>query len=167
MRAAPAIGLPHLALEPRRVARPPLLFLRARLRAEALDRDLAAGAAPWRSPLHAARAVQLTSPRMRAHVAGALESLAERAVLTPFEHAGCAALPPCRAQVADALPAIREIAARLRAPEPLDARGVAATLAILRDGAGPCYHPIHHRALTRALRAASSWLDPEERRNAA
>jgi hypothetical protein len=50
----------------RRRRRPPALTAaRARLHSHSLDRELGAGIATWRTPLHAARALQLTGRRRR------------------------------------------------------------------------------------------------------
>jgi hypothetical protein len=56
---------PHCALEPRRVARPPLLFLRAALRSPSLDREPARGVPSWASPRHGARGAALLLEPLR------------------------------------------------------------------------------------------------------
>ncbi len=139
----------------------PAVWILARLRAPWLDRHLAAGAVPWRSPTHAARALQLTGERSRRGLARALERLAERAERSapPFLSA---AVPPCAEQVLAARPAILEIAARLRSPAPVEARGVARLHALLCDAAGPCYARIHRDALTIELETVSRWLDVQD-----
>jgi hypothetical protein len=161
MRAAPAIGYPRYALE-RRAARPLLMALRARLRAGSLDRELAGGVPSWASPLHAARALQLTDGRHRTKLAGSLERIVDHASRPRADFIGSAAVPPCREQVWDAMPQLLEIAARLRGPSPVAARGVALLVEILRDGAGPCYRCTHTRALVRALRPVARHLGAEE-----
>jgi hypothetical protein len=162
LTATPAIGQPHLALAPRRLARPPLLLLRARLRSRSLDRELARGVPSWSTPLHAARAVALTERRHRAALAGCLDRLLDHASRPASHFIGCAVVPPCREQVWNAMPELLAIAARLRGPSPVAARGVALLLELLRDGAGPCYRSTHPRALTRALQPVARHLDTEE-----
>ena len=110
----------------------------ARVRAFSLDRRLAAGMAPWQSPLLAARALQLTGERHRRSLATALERLPERAE-RPASRALSAVVPVCREQVCEALPAILSLAEQLRGGSPVDARGIARLAALLADGAGPVY----------------------------
>jgi hypothetical protein len=153
-------GNPALDALPLRQPPPRLLpqrgiGLAARVRAASLDREFTSGIAPWRSPLHAARAIQLTAPRSRRSVARSLERLIEHAERGP---AITAAITPCRTQVSEARPAILRTAARLRSDAPIDARGVARIRALLSDGAGPCYVPSTPQALTAALETAERWL---------
>jgi hypothetical protein len=144
----------------KRWARPPLLAsVSARLHAFRIDDELAAGVASWRSPAHAARAVQLTTRGRRRSLAGSLERLVSDAERPPVL---TAAVRPCFSQVLDAKPTIVAVAARLRSPEPVDARGVARLLALLSDGAGPCYVPSRPGALTSALQTAIRWLEPPD-----
>jgi len=135
--------------------------LRARLGASWIDRRLAAGAASWRSPVYAARAVQLTDSRSRIALACSLERLLERAEDPPALFKS-AAIPPCRVQVREAMPVILELASRLRSGAPVDARGVAQLSELLSDGGGPFYRRIHPQALTRALERVSRALDVDD-----
>jgi hypothetical protein len=139
--------------------RPPrAAWLRARLRAPWLDRELAAGIASWRSPVHAARALQLTSDRSRRGWAGSLERLVKEVEQPPT--ALCrAVVPPCREQVREARPVILAVASRLRSSAPVDARGVAQLRAVLGDGTGPCYVRSRPDTLTIALQNVSRSLD--------
>jgi hypothetical protein len=130
----------------------------ARLRAPSLDRELTAGCASWRSPTHAARALQLTSERHRRGLARSLEHLIEHAE-KPTVGFLSAAVPPCREHVREAMPQILAISSRLRSGEPLDARGVARLRALLSDGAGPCYTRSQPDALALALQTVSESLD--------
>jgi hypothetical protein len=140
---------------------PPLPGLRARLlarmRASALDGQLACGAVPWLSPVHAARGVQLTSARSRTELARALERLLAEAdsPATPPR----AAIPPCAEQVHAARGQILAITAKLRSGSPADPRGMAKLRVLLSDGAGPCYVRIHLTAMALALDDVSRWLD--------
>jgi hypothetical protein len=129
----------------------------ARVRAPWLDRELAAGVAPWRSRTHAARALQLTGDRHRRALARRLEDLIERAD-RPHTRFMNAALPPCPDQVSHAVASILAIAARLRDGAPVDARGVARLGELLSDGVGPCYAHMHPGALATALEAVAEWL---------
>jgi hypothetical protein len=104
----------------------------ARLRAPWLDRQLAAGSVPWRSPAHAARTLQLTGDRSRGALARWLERLVEHAERPPARFIISAVIPPCREQVHAALPVILATASRrLRSGAPVDARGVARLRALL------------------------------------
>jgi hypothetical protein len=144
-----------LGQPPRRV-----VWSLARLRAPWLDRQLAAGSVPWRSPAHAARALQLTGDRSRGALARCLERLVEHAKRPPARFS--AVVPPCREQVHAALPVILATASRLRSRAPVDARGVARLRALLSDGAGPCYSRGDPVALTVALETISQWLDVQD-----
>jgi hypothetical protein len=157
MRAAHALGQP--SVDERRVAhRSPLAAsLIARVRAPQIDRQLATGVAPWRSPAHAARAVQLTSATRRNALAGSLERLLRDASRPPIRFS--AVIPPCREQVLEAREAIAALVALLRSGDPIDARGAARLWVLVTDGAGPCYVRTHPRALSGALQSASQWLD--------
>jgi len=148
----------------RRAGRPPRAAARAaaRLWARRLDGQLAAGAASWRSPRHAARALQLTAPRSRRALAAALEELLEEAEL-PRAAARWAAIEPCREQVRAARAPILAIAVRLRDGAPVRANGVARLRLLLSDGLGPCFVAGEPGELVRALDAVARRLDIGER----
>jgi hypothetical protein len=141
--------------------RRPIAWLLARLRAPWLDRQLAAGVVPWRSRVHAARALQLTSARSRRALARSMEMLVERAERPPTPFRG-AAIPPCREQVREAWPLVLAIASRLRSGEPVNAHGVARLRELLSDGAGPCYLRATPDALTLALQSVCRVLDVDD-----
>jgi hypothetical protein len=132
--------------------------LLAHLRAPRLDRQLADGVAPWHSPTHAARALQLTGARTRRALARSLERLVEQAEEPP-PPARSAVIEPCRPQVREARPIMLTMAFRLRAGTPVDARGVARLKLLLTDGLGPCYAPSRPDALLVELQSVSRWLD--------
>ena len=157
MKTAQAIAWPSAAGPSRRFRSQLAVRLRARLHAPSLDRELASGIAPWRSPLHAARALQLTGDRNRRGLARSLERLVEHAQQPRSQHRG-AVVYPCREQVLEALPALLTMAGRLRCADPIDARGVARLNILLSDGIGPCYVRIRRNALTDALQEISQWL---------
>jgi hypothetical protein len=156
MRTASAITWPSAPAEPSAAS----LWrarLSAHLHAPSLDRELAAGIAPWRSPRHAARALQLTRGHSRRDLARSLERLLEHADQPPTPFRG-AVIPPCREQVMEARPLLLGIAGRLRSGGPVDARGIARLRRLLSDGNGPCYVKIQGNALNNALQEISQWL---------
>ena len=130
----------------------------ARLRAPWLDRQLASGIVTWRSPSHAARALQLTRDRKRRSLACSLERLVKDAEQRPTPCRGAAVLV-CREQVREASPLILTICSQLRSSIPVDARGIAKLHDLLCDGCGPCYARIRPDALTVALQAVLQSLD--------
>jgi hypothetical protein len=150
---------PHAAA---RRAPGPLSFLIARAGAPWLDRRLAAGVAQWHSPLHAARAVQITGARRRRRLARSLEALAERAEMPHNMFLHSSVVEPCREQVREALPQILMLTIDLRGARPVRARGVAALHRVITDGGGPCYVRSDRAALARALEQVSQWLDIQE-----
>jgi hypothetical protein len=107
----------------------------ARLRGHALDRALIEGADPAATGQLAARAARLTSTSMRMEVARGLDRLAldereapKRWQVRPFKRAAAANAPELHA-----------LAARLRGPGPLYARGIAMLRTLLTEGNGPAY----------------------------
>ena len=157
MKAAHAVAWPSAADPPGLFRSQLAVRLRARLHAPSLDRELASGIAPWRSPRHAARALQLTRERNRRGLARSLERLVENAQCARSQSRG-AVVYPCREQVIEAMPALLTIAGRLRSSDPIDARGIARLNILLSDGSGPCYVRIRRNALTDALQEISQWL---------
>jgi hypothetical protein len=162
MRAAQAVRTAAHAPRQRWVWPRALTSLHARLRACVIDRELARGVPSWRSPVYAARSLQVTSVRSRAALAHSLEDLVKRAGLPRSHSVGSAVIEPCREQVWHALPQIRGLSARLRSREPISSRGAAGLLELLRDGTGPCYNYTHHGALSTVLNRVAAWLDTEE-----
>src|SRR5580692_3307084 len=110
----------------------------ARAFGPSLDSHLADGAGPDASPLLAARALQLTSWRLRRSIADSwLDILVQaRQKLTPFDPR----VPVIRRRVVEADDQIRAVADALVAPL-TRARGVAMASSLLADGAGPLYNP--------------------------
>jgi hypothetical protein len=129
----------------------------ARLRAHQIDRELAEGTEPWRTPVYAARSLQLTSARNRRALAKSLDRLV-RDTDTPRAGFANAAITPCREQVLRAVELIRPMAERLRSREPLNAQGVARLSLLLSDGEGPCYQWLGRDSLLTALRDVWQWL---------
>jgi hypothetical protein len=137
------------------------LALVARWRAGELDRQLAAGADPDAAALLAIRGRRLTSRGHRARVAAGLARAAEDAVAIP--HAFSAAVRPDAREVAAARVVLATLDRRLRAPEPVSARGVALLESLLTDGTSPLYRPTEPGALGSRLRAAAAALEPPAR----
>jgi hypothetical protein len=124
--------------------------LASRLRGDALDRALIEGADPAATAQLAARAARLTSQSMRREVARGLDQLArdereapKRWQVRPFKRAAAANAPELHA-----------LAARLRGPGPLYARGIAMLTRLLTEGTGPAYTDSGGDLLARRLRAA-------------
>jgi hypothetical protein len=156
MRGASAVIPAPLPGRRRRHLR--VAWLSARLRAHSLDFQLGAGVPPWQSPTLAARARQLTSERNRDTLARSLERLVELAE-EPRSPYRTSVVPPCRPQVREARPLMLAMAHRLRAREPVNARGVARLNHTLTDGAGPCYVPSRPDALRLELKVVDKLLD--------
>lgn len=124
--------------------------LAARVRHHALDRALIEGADPAATEQLAARAARLTSSSMRSEVARGLDRLAlgHRQALKRWQ-----VRPFRRAAVANAAE-LHELAARLRGPGPLYARGIAMLGRLLTDGAGTAYTDRRGDALAQRLHDA-------------
>jgi hypothetical protein len=157
MKTAHAVTWPAATSRPTSFRSQLAARLNARLHAPTLDRELASGIAPWRSPPHAARALQLTRERNRRGLARSLERLIEQAHEPRGLYRG-AVVEPCREQVLEALPVMLSVAGRLRSVDPIDARGIARLNILLSDGSGPCYVRIQRNALNNALQEISQWL---------
>ena len=138
-----------------RIGGPPLLGLLVRLRHDALDRALADGADPLRSPALALRARQLEAPREVKRVSTRL-----RSVLHELDHPTpgfTARIPVQRAQVAAARPFIANLLDHLDGLEHPRAAGVARARLVVVDGSSPVYAPSDPGALARlAWRAADA-----------
>ena len=161
MRHAHTIApAPTVVMDWRR-RRPRAAPLLARICAARLDRQLAAGVEPWRSPVYAARALQLTSGRSRRMLARSLERLVEQAEQprTPYRSA---VVQPSRPRVREARPVLLTLASRLRGNVPVDPRGVAALKDLLSDGTGPCYMHGHPDTLKLRLQAIDQLLDVQD-----
>ena len=71
-----------------------------------------------------------------------------------------AAVRPQRQEVLAARAVLGTLERRLRAPEPVTARGVALLQALLTEGTSPLYRPDEPGALGSQLRAAAAALEP-------
>ncbi|MCL2419468.1 MAG: hypothetical protein FWD04_09260 [Conexibacteraceae bacterium] len=128
----------------------PFAPLLARLRASALDRELADGIEPWRTPVHTARALQLASARNRDTLARSLERMVEQAEEPSTPWIG-AVVYPSRARVREARPLMWKLASTLHSNAPVAPRGIAALESLLTDGAGPAYSDGDAEALKHEL----------------
>jgi hypothetical protein len=130
----------------------------ARAFGASLDRQLAAGTEPETTPLLAARAQDIVSlPRRRA-LAGAWQHLLQAA--RDGRRQRTPAVPIQAAQIAAAEPAIRDLIARLTAPLPVTAQGVAMASVLLTDATGPVYRRRGPVSLDNAIAAVTAQLDP-------
>jgi hypothetical protein len=123
-----------------------------------LDRQLAAGMNPQGSAMLALRAQRITARHRRTRLAQGLARVIRDAQdTTP---AFSAAVRPHRQEVLAARTVLATIDHRLRAPEPVTARGVALIQALLTEGTSPLYVPSHPGALASQLRTAATALQP-------
>jgi hypothetical protein len=120
--------------------------LMARLRAGALDRELARGVAPESCGALTLRARTLIGPSARATLARQLRRVVSDA---RGGHVWLSRVAVRRPEVLDAAEELDLLAARLAAPGPVDVRGVAQVQLLLTDGTGPLYF----RGATDELRA--------------
>ena len=133
----------------------------ARLRAHALDQQLARGVAADSDVALTLRARALIGPSARTALARQLRRVVSdaRGGRVWLTH-----VPVRRAEVLDAADELGVLAERLAAPGPVDVRGVAEVQLLLSDGTGPLYF----RGATDELRArvanALSRLDVPEPR---
>lgn len=136
------------------------LTLIVQWRSAELDRQLAAGMNPWRSDELALRAQRITRRRSRSQLARGLSS----AVRAGQEVTGfSAAVRPDPGEVLEARTVLSAVAQRLRAPEPVAARGVAIVHVLLTDATSPLYRPAVPGALGGRLRAAAAAMEPANR----
>jgi hypothetical protein len=138
------------------------LRLRSRvfIHRSALDRALANGTDPSRTPELALRAKQLVAPRRRERLADGVERLITAAAQPPSRLS--AAVPLRREEVLDTRPLLLTLAAELRAPGPVRAEGVALTRLLLVDGGSALYEPGEAGALAKAVDASRRGLLPPE-----
>ena len=139
-------------LAPRRQAESgptPLTRVRARLRGSSLDRALAQGADPCRSPALAHRAARLTSERSRQRLATWIEAILARA--SRPARPPSLAVEPDRSEVWASAAHLAQVQELLRSSTPVYARGVAILEALLRDGGSALYLPARRGELGHEL----------------
>jgi hypothetical protein len=135
--------------------------LACRLGGSRLDLALARGASPDSSAALSLRAHWLIGMRTRATLASSLLRVVRDA--QDSGHPYCrSAVPVCRPGVLRCASLLAELSARLTAPGPVSARGVATVRRLLTDGCSPLYSSLDDGALDRALYAAHNSLAVEE-----
>jgi hypothetical protein len=132
--------------------------LLARLRAPALDRQLAAGCSPGSGPALAIRARQISSPAARRELARRWEHVLDLAGRppVPLTRRG----PLCRGRIAAAERDVQEMLAVLAGPLPIAARGAAMASVLLSDGTGPLHNRRSPADLGAEVRLATTQMDP-------
>lgn len=136
---------------------PTWLHLSARLFATSLEQRLAVGVHPATSPLLAVRSQQIVAAHYRRDIAESWLHLLIEARL-PYNPFG-PAVPLVRSAVVSAREQIRSLAEALVSPLPT-VRGVAMSIAILRDGAGPLFNPNNPINLKDAVEDIIAQLNP-------
>lgn len=135
-----------------------LARLVARLRADSLDAELAAGRAPESCPIRALRAEWLVRPATRNRLAGDWEHLLDEAAKTGPTPAY--RIPICRNRVLSSETEIRRMTELLRATVPVPASGVARASHLLSEASGPIFDRRSPVDLSDAVREAIWFLDP-------
>ena len=127
-----------------------------RLRASALDQELAAGTSPEATVALAVHAGRLCRPAQRRLLARSLTRIVAASELPARARLKA---PVCRPAVQQARPELAALAGRLGASGPVDVRGVARVRTLLADGAGPLYQPAPPERLRREVVKALAALD--------
>jgi hypothetical protein len=133
--------------------------VRARMRAAALDRQLAAGASPESSTALAVHAGHLCRPAERRVLAHTLTRLTAAAASTDSIRRVGARAPVCRSAIHDSEAELAAVVGRLEASEPISVQGVARIRNLLTDGSGPLYRRATSGRLRRELHAALEAMD--------
>jgi hypothetical protein len=131
--------------------------LLARIRAAALDAELAAGASPESSVVLALHAVHLCGRSQRRLLAGSLRRIAASADAPTRSRLQA---PVCGPAVRRAGIELQAVIDRLVAAGPVSVRGVARVRCLLADGTGPIYQTSVPDRLRNELRAALAVMDP-------
>jgi hypothetical protein len=151
---------PGVAIRPRPRRRPSLpAGLLAWWQAAELDRLLATGATPAGTAALAARANRITGRRSRRQIADGLA----RARRSARDRAPgwSAAIQPHKEEILAARVVLNALDRRLRASEPVSARGMAMLRTLLTDGGSALYAPMARGALGSELRAVAAALEPD------
>ena len=133
----------------------------ARLRAHALDRELARGVAPESCGALTLRARTLIGPSARAALARQLRRVVSDA---RGGHVWLSRVAVRRPAVLDAADELEVLADRLATPGPVDVRGVAQVQLLLADGTGPLYFPRETEELRARVANALCRLEVPEQR---
>jgi hypothetical protein len=124
-----------------------------------LDRAVADGCATDTSPDRALRSCQLTTATTRRRLAGTLRQVVAEAD-EPRAVRMASAVPVCRTAVVPWREGLLGLADRLEQPGPVNACGVARTLALITDGTGPLYNPTPPRSLGEMVWWVADGLAP-------
>jgi hypothetical protein len=129
--------------------------LQARLRAAALDRELARGVPSDSTAALAVRARILARPPTRRELGQQLRRIVREAhdPRPPGNR-----IAPVASRVLEAEDDLRLLASRLDSPLPVAVRGVASVRALLSDGSGPLYHRGSAEDLGAAARRMAATL---------
>ncbi len=127
-----------------------------RVRASALDHELAAGASPESSVALALHAGRLCEPAERRVLARSLTRIVA-ASDTPTPRRLKA--PVCRPAVHQARTEFAAVVSRLLATGPVDVRGLARVRTLLADGTGPLYQSAPVEQLRKELTAVLAAFD--------
>lgn len=156
------VHLPHPHRPQAADAPPGALGLRARVwrHQSELDRDLAGGAPPDRSPEHEARARQLLSQRCRRELVAELDTALAKAQHPPAWHS--ASLPVQTAAVRDARTELGSLRQALLEREPLALRGAALASCLLSDPQSALYRARPGPTVAQFASAATAALAPAD-----
>jgi hypothetical protein len=132
--------------------------LAARWRAHRLDVQLARGVAPETDAALALRAHALGEPGMRNVLARGVQRVLDEA-RSP-QRPSLARIPVRKAEVLASADELEQLAARLRGPGLLAARGLATVHLLLSDGGGPLYLRGAGEELRAAISRAVESLEP-------
>lgn len=128
---------------------------RARLRALALDRQLADGVTPEASVALALHTARVYEPSQRRILARSLTRIAHVSQSPPRR----LGVPLRRDAVMQARPELEAVADRLSTDGPVSVRGLARIRLLLADGSGPLYGASSPEELRQELRSALAVLD--------
>ena len=131
--------------------------LLARMRAAALDAELAGGTSPESSVVLALHAVHLSRPSQRRLLAGSLRRVVASADAPARSRLKA---PVCGPAVRRAGTELQALIDRLVGAGPVSVRGVAQVRCLLADGTGPIYRKSAPDRLRNELRGALAVLDP-------
>jgi len=131
--------------------------LLARVRAAALDAELAGGTSPESSVVLALHAVHLSRPSQRRLLAGSLRRVVASADAPARSRLKA---PVCGPAVRCAGTELQALIDRLVGVGPVSVRGVAQVRCLLADGTGPIYRKSAPDRLRNELRGALAVMDP-------
>lgn len=128
-------------------------------RFDRLDQLLAVGASPEGSALPALRAQQLVRPEVRRELGRTLRDMI-RDSRHPLPPRSALAAPAHQRAVQHCAEALEDLAARLLAPAPVPAIGMARAFRLVMDATSPLYYPAPGDRLPVAIQEALLALNP-------